>query len=225
MTKRWLLLLGLVGPAMLSSPSANAADERVKESRADKKAKEAGDRGPKTVAVQNRLHTMRHEYSAWIGSLPMDAFTKGVTFTGAYTLHFSDLLAWEVAEFTYSLPVDTRLQDELNNLPQPVGPTPFEVVQYYGTSNIVFKPVYGKFALLNRSLIYEEMFLEAGAGYGKLTITGRPAVDLGAGMRFYSGRLVSFRLDVRDYLFVTKGDTENELWVAAGISLGLGGGK
>jgi outer membrane beta-barrel protein len=223
MTKYALLFLALCGS--LTSGDAHAADDRVKESRADKKAKEAGDRGPNIVAVQNRLHTMRHEYSAWIGSLPMDAFTKGVTFTGAYTLHFSDLLAWEVAEFTYSAPVETRLQDELANLPQPVGPTPFEVVQYYGTSNVVVKPVYGKFALLNRALIYEEMFVVAGGGYGKMTITGRPVLDFGAGMRFYSGRLVSFRVDVRDYLFATKGATDNELWVAAGISLGLGGSK
>jgi len=224
MTKYGLLILALFG-GLFAGSSAHAADDRVKESRADKKAKEAGDRGPKILAVQNRLHTMRHEYSAWIGSLPMDAFTKGVTFTGAYTLHFSDLLAWEVAQFTYSVPVETRLQEELANLPQPVGPTPFEVVQYYGTSNIVVKPIYGKFALLNRSLIYQEMYASAGGGYGKMTITGRPVLDIGAGMRFYSGRLVSFRLDVRDYMFITQGATDNELWVAAGISIGMGGNK
>jgi hypothetical protein len=69
------------------------------------------------------------------------------------------------------------------------------------------------------------MYVSAGGGYGKMTITGRPVLDFGAGMRFYSGRLVSFRVDVRDYVFVTKGATDNELWVAAGISLGLGGSK
>jgi outer membrane beta-barrel protein len=188
-------------------------------------AKDSGDRGPRTVAVQNRIHTMRHEYSAWVGSLPADAFTKGVTFTGAYTLHFTDLLAWEVANFTYSLPVDTRLADELENLPQPVGPTPFEIVKYYGTSSVVVKPVYGKFAVLNRSLIYQELFAVAGAGYGKLTITGRPVIELGVGTRFYSGKVVSFRFDARDCFFLTKGDTENEVWLALGLSLGLGGLK
>ena len=58
-----------------------------------------------------------------------------------------------------------------------------------------------------------------------MTITGRPVLDIGAGMRFYSGRLVSFRLDVRDYMFITQGATDNELWVAAGISIGMGGNK
>lgn len=187
-------------------------------------AKDSGQRGIRTLAVQNRVHSQRHEYTFAVGALPVDAFTKGYTGTGAYTLHFSDLLAWEVVQFTYSLQVDTRLNDQLNNLPQPIGPTPFEVVDYYGTSSLVLKPVYGKFALLNRSLIYTEGYLALGGGYGKLSITSRPALNLGAGLRVWTGRKVSFRLDVRNYSFLQAafGDWENEVWIGLGISLGLG---
>jgi len=179
--------------------------------------------GPTPQAVQNRKHDMRSEYSVWVGALPMDAFTKGLSFTGAYTLHFDDLFAWEIAQFTYSVGLDTRLKDELASLPQPVGPTPFEVVEYYATSNFVFKPVYGKLAVLNRHLIYLEWFLVGGAGVGWLTLTSRPVLDVGTGFRVYAGDHLSVRLDVRDYLFVNLDDVENELWIALGLSLGFGG--
>lgn len=187
-------------------------------------AKDSGERGPQTLAVQNRAHTQRHEYTFALGALPVDAFTKGYTATGAYTLHFSDLIAWEVVQFTYSLQVDTRLSEQLANLPQAIGPTPFEVVSYYGTSSFVFKPVYGKFAVLNRSLIHTEGYLVAGGGYGVLSITSRPAINLGAGLRVWTGSKVSFRLDVRNYSFLQAAfaDWQNEVWIGLGASLGLG---
>ena len=175
--------------------------------------------GLKYVAVQNRLYSPTHEFTTWVGTLPLDAFVKGLTFTAAYTVHFSDLWAWEIGQFTYSLGMDTGLKDELANLPQPVGPTPFETTQYYVTSSLLFKPVYGKLAVLNRSIIHGELYLQAGAGYGWLTITGRPVVTAGAGLRLYAGNYLSFRFDLRDYLFFNLEDFHNELWIALGISL------
>ncbi len=178
--------------------------------------------GLRTLAVQNRQHTMAHEFSAWIGTLPLDAFTKGLTFTGAYTLHFNDLFAWEIGQFTYSYGIDTDLKADLGNLPQPAGPTPFETVKYFVTSSLLFKPVYGKMALLNRALIYGEVFFLIGGGYGWMTISNRTVLDVGAGGRIYVGKYVSFRIDLRDYMFVTEDDLHNELWIALGICLSFG---
>ena len=42
-------------------------------------------------------------------------------------------------------------------------------------------------------------------------------------MRVYGGKHVSVRLDVRDYFFFNIDDTENEIWIALGLSLGFGG--
>ncbi len=183
---------------------------------------EDGDQGLKTLTIQNRQHTMAHEFSAWIGTLPMDAFEKGLTFTGAYSFHFNDLLAWEIGQFTYSYGITTDLEEELESQQCPMEPTPFETVDYFATSSLVFKPVYGKMAVLNRALIYGEVFIVAGAGYGWMTITHRPIIDVGAGGRIYAGKYVSFRLDVREYMFINLDDLHDELWVSFGISLGLG---
>lgn len=177
--------------------------------------------GLETLAVQDRQHTMTHEFSGWIGVLPLDAFVKGLTFSGAYSVHFTDLMAWEVGQFTYSYHVDTDLKSDLASLTNPIGPTPFEVVRYYATSSIVLKPVYGKMALLNRTLLFGEFYLLAGGGYGWMTITKRPVVNAGVGFRLYAGKYLSFRFDLRDYMFVNKDDVHNELWLGLAISFSV----
>ena len=176
--------------------------------------------GLSTLAVQNRIHSMMHEFSASVGTLPIDAFTKGLTFSGAYTIHFNDLIAWEIGNFTYSYHIDTKLREDLSDFD--VQPTAFEVVNLFVTSNLIIKPLYGKLALLNRALIYGEIFLNVGAGWGRLSLTDRPVVDFGAGLRLYAGKYVSFRVDLRDYMFITSGDVQSELWIGGSICLGLG---
>jgi outer membrane beta-barrel protein len=182
-------------------------------------ASEKDARELKTLAVQNRQYSQTHDFGIWIGVLPLDAFTKGLTFTGSYTIHFNDIFAWEVGQFTYSYHIDTDLKQELEDLA--VSPTPFETVEYFATSSFVFKPVYGKMALLNRALIYGEIYFLAGAGYGWMTIANRAVVNVGAGVRVYAGKVVSFRIDLRDYMFINSDDLHNELSISLGIALGF----
>ena len=170
-----------------------------------------------SLAVQNRRYTQTHEFTAFVGHLPMDAFTKGVTASGSYTLHFNDLFAWEVAQFFYSFGVDTDLENEL--LAFDLKPTPFERVEQYVTTNFLFKPLYWKGAWLNDALGYGEFFLSAGGGYGWLTRTQRPVLSGGLGFRVYLHEHVSVRFDLRDVAFIGETDTQNELWLGLGLSL------
>ncbi|MEM6928091.1 MAG: outer membrane beta-barrel domain-containing protein [Myxococcota bacterium] len=197
-----LAMFALVGG--LALPTLAAADE------------------PTVLAIQQRKHRMRHEYTAWVGVLPLDAFTKGLTFSGAYTLHFNDLVAWQIGQFTYSVGIDTRLADELAALAQPIGPTPFETVDYYATSSFVFKPLYGKMAALNRTVIHQELLLQVGAGVGWMTLSTRPVLEAGFAYRLFLDRNTSVRLDLRDAIFFASGDPHNELWLGLGLSVGFG---
>lgn len=174
-----------------------------------------------TVVVQNRKHTGTHEFGLGVGVLPLDAFTKGLTVSGSYSLHFSDLVGWEVAQFFYSFHMDTGLREELDAFE--LRPTPFEVVNYYLSSNFIWKPLYWKGSWLNSSLMYGEFFVLAGGGYGWLTRSARPLVDLGLGFRFYTGEHLSFRLDAR-YLWFFGGDSLSDLDAKDEIWLGVGGG-
>jgi len=177
----------------------------------------------RTDAVQDRRHVPTHEFTIWGGTLPVDAFTKGVTVSGAYTVHFSDLFAWEAVQFTYSFPFDTPLKGQLEALPQPVAPTPFEVTEFYGTSNFVFTPFYGKSTVMNDSLIRHEFSLLAGGGVGRMTLSTRAVANYGATFRLFAGKSVSFRLDTRHVMLIGPQDVQHELWLGLGIGLGVGG--
>jgi len=178
--------------------------------------------GYSSLVVQNRKNFGTHEFGVALGTLPLDAFTKGLTVSGAYTLHFTEHIGWEVAQFTYSFPVDTALHDELNAFD--LQPTPFEILEYFVMTNFLFKPVYWKGSWMNSNLIYGELFFLAGGGYGWFTRSSRPGVDIGAGFRVYGTSLVSIRFDAR-YMFYfddtifTDFNVMDELWVGLGGSL------
>jgi outer membrane beta-barrel protein len=169
------------------------------------------------LAVQSRRHTQTHEFTAAVGVLPLDAFEKGLTVSGAYTLHFTDVFAWEVAHFFWSFPLETDLRDELNAFD--IEPTPFERVEYFLTTNFVFKPLYWKGAWLNDGLAFGELMFLVGGGYGWMTRSERPVADIGVAYRLYVSESVSLRLDVRDHAFFNAEDIQNELWIGLGVSL------
>jgi outer membrane beta-barrel protein len=175
-----------------------------------------------SMAVQNRLYDATHELTLFGGLLPLDAFTKGATLGGSYTLHFTPVVGWEVVQYLHSFPLHTSLRDELAVFD--LAPTPFEIVENLITSTFLFKPVYWKGAFLNRSILHGELILTAGGGYGWFTRSGRACVSLGAGLRLYTNRLLSFRIDVRHLSFFNDSvfqdlDLHHELWTSLGVSL------
>ncbi len=153
--------------------------------------------GGTAVVIQNRKFKMAHEFTLEGGTLPLDAFVKGLTLSGRYTLHFDDFHAWEIAAGTYSFNLDTGLKDQLiNNFGVQAEALP--VLLFVADSNYVMKPFYGKLALFNRTLLYAELFLVGGA-----TVTYwsdgsfRPGPDVGAGVRFFVTEWFSLRTDIR----------------------------
>jgi len=153
--------------------------------------------GGTAVVIQNRKFKMAHEFTLQGGTLPLDAFFKGVTLSGRYTLHFDDFSAWEIAGGSYSFNLDTGLKDQLINnfgVQAEALPTLLLVID----SNYIMKPFYGKLALFNRTLLYAELFIAAGA-----TVTYwsdgsfRPGPDVGAGLRFFVTEWFSLRTDIR----------------------------
>jgi outer membrane beta-barrel protein len=185
--------------------------------------------GGTAVVIQNRKFKMAHEFTIEGGTLPLDAFFKGVTLSGRYTLHFDDFSAWEIAAGTYSFNLDTGLKDQLINnfgVQAEALPTLLLVVD----SNYVMKPFYGKLALFNRTLLYAELFLVGGA-----TVTYwsdgsfRPGPDFGAGMRFFVTEWFSVRADIRHAVVFNgapiidpNSTIDGVLYLGAGASFNVG---
>ncbi len=185
-------------------------------------AEEAQESG-QLVAIQQRKYRLSHELE--IGGMfePLDAFSKGLAPEGSYTLHFNDDWGWEILRGGYVARIDTGLQQQLLN-EFGVAPTKFESLQYYASSNIVFAPLYGKFALRNASLVHLEAFMTLGGMFGHFTTVSAAGPELGVGLRVFLSRAVSVRFDARDTYFIGRGvDQRNKLFLSLGLSLNLGG--
>jgi outer membrane beta-barrel protein len=182
--------------------------------------------GGRPNAIQNRKHTMGHEFTLGVGTIPVDAYYKGLTGTFQYTLHLSDSWAWEVVSFSYCKDFWTSLREDLeNNWKQPGSPKIPEMA-YFGDTNLVWKPFYGKLAYLNRSLVYGELFWVIGAAGAKYSTPGTSGVyvggDTGFGFRVHLSEHFSTRFDFRYYRFQRlnkAADNDNVLFVQLGLSL------
>lgn len=185
--------------------------------------------GGSAVVIQNRRFKMAHEFTLEGGTLPLDAFVKGVTLSGRYTLHFDDFSAWEIAGGTYSLNIDAGLKQQLIDR-FGVQPQSFATLLLTVDSNYVMKPFYGKLALFNRTLIYAELFGVVGvtASYWS-DDSWRPGPDVGVGARFFVTEWFSIRTDLRYAVLFggvpiidPKATVDGSLLLAVGASFNVG---
>ncbi len=200
-----VLLVVLGGVGLLATPSRAVADESA-------------------YVVQERIYTMRHELAVAGGVLPLDAFYKGLTVEGAYGIHFGEAFAWEIARFAYTFQVETDLAGELESN-FGVEPTAFDRIRYFALSSFVFKPLYGKWSLLNRAILRDEVFVTVCVGMVKLTDTPadafQPAVGGGIGLRVFVTDWLSIRLDIRDFAYFDGPEATNVLHIGIGPSVNL----
>lgn len=177
---------------------------------------------PGTVsAVQQRAYRMQHELNLSVGVLPLDAFYKGLYAQVGYTAHFTDGFAWQIARAAYSYPVKTGLREQLER-DFGVLPTSFDEVQFFFGSDLMWKPFYGKFSVLNRWVLHGEAFLMVGASLFKFTNVWRPGVNLGGGGRIFLNRYLSLRLDVTNNIVIPVGGGSMALTNVMCITFGLG---
>jgi outer membrane beta-barrel protein len=209
MIRSSMLCLAIAAMCALA-PTAAAAEQEV-------------DDTGKVEAIQNRMYKMGQEIDVAVGFLPWDAFYKGVTAEGSYTLHFSDVIAWEIARFGYSVNFDTGLKNQLLNLG--VQPTAFSEVQLFATSSLVWSPIYFKAAFSNSSVAHGEFYFLVGGGAFDLK-TGssssvQPAVDAGLGVRFFLTQVISLRFEGRENLLIASSLT-SVVDLTFGVSFNFG---
>lgn len=216
-TRRWLLLLSIA--ALVASPvnPARAATEDLEET-------------DDLPTVQNRLFRTQHEFAAGVGILPIDPFYKGMTLTGGYAWHITDLWAVE-GQYSYLLTFKTGLRKDLEeNFAIP--PTLFDELKWYAQAGALFKPLYGKLSLFNKSLVYGELYfsvhgvvgqMEGGRaddenpqGKGKrFAFGGAP----GFGIRGYLNEYFSLRFDFRTMILASAGEVHVPLSLSLSVAV------
>lgn len=189
-------------------------------------AKESTQQGGELFSIEKRNLMGNHELSISMGTLPMDAFGKGLTIQGGYAYHFSQLIGWEIIGGTYSFILGTGLKDELKNRFQ-LSPELEGELQAILHSNVIFKPLYGKLAFINDHIITAELYGVLGPSIAFLTDGARPiGFDIGVGLRFFLGAHFSLKIDIRDYLFLPDfKKVANHLYIGLGASLTFGFGE
>lgn len=153
-------------------------------------------RSGKVIAVQERPYRLVHEFTVSAGVFPVDALYTGLSLGGSYSLHLSDIWAWEAVSFHYSGNVNTGLDVTLAER-WSVAPTSNPEIEYLVGSHLVITPLFGKMTLFNAAILYASSYFALGGGVAHFSDGFRPQVSVGPGVRLFWGQVVSTRLDVR----------------------------
>ena len=180
------------------------------------------EQGGELYSIEKRNVLGSHELMFSLGTLPMDAFGKGLTLHGSYSYHFSQLIGWEIIGGMWSFNFGTGLKEELKDRFD-VQPTEVGELRWVLNSNFIFKPLYGKYSLTNDKLFSGELFFVLGYALGGYTAAIPSGIDVGVGLRMFLGRYFSVRLDIRDYMFLPEfKELDNNLYISLGLSLTFG---
>lgn len=213
--KSFHALLG--GLLSLAASSALALDLNPNEIRG-KSSKEP------TSVLQNRYFTksLRPEFGLLAGQIVDEAYLSTSTFGARTGLFFNEWFGMEVAmvKTTVRDSSDRRALNGLKYRPLNdtdsagnavpansgeetiVSPDPeVNAIHSMTDANAIAAPFYGKLNLLNKWIIYTDVYFAG--GYSRLeTDQGvKNGMNIGGGQRFYVGQSWSFRLDFRDRMF------------------------
>lgn len=178
--------------------------------------------------LQNRKYVLLHEISLLGGSLPVDPYFKGITGSVGYALHFSDFVAWEVAQFTYSYNIDSKIKREvvrvqrINARQEP----DFPEITWILASHLVIKPIYGKEAVFNREVVHLEAYVQAGPAFVQRSLPETSfsvGADMGVGLRLWWTPNVSLRFDISELIYMAGAKPEAALHLHAGFGFNFRG--
>lgn len=225
-----ILLLGLVGPVARGASDVPASPEQTFEAELEQQAE-------KIPVMQNRKHELQHEIAFAVGTLPTDAYFKGLTVGVGYTLHLTEDLAWEIVNFNYSFDFDSHVKQQVLTLavPKPGQPLTFPQINWFAATHLVVKPLYGKEALFNTSVVHMEVYFMLGPAIvsqlscsaecpGFSDATYSFGLDVGIGLRLHLTQVTSVRIDLGDLIYAVQQSPKQALRLSAAIAFNLGAG-
>jgi outer membrane beta-barrel protein len=155
------------------------------------------------------LKSRRTELLPFVGTTMNDNMIRHYTLGGELAYYLTDVLAvgvegvYYVHSFQEPFDLVARQARRLPTINQ---------YNWSGALNFHYVPVYGKFAILDHSLVTWESFFTAGIGAGQSEIIPRDTKfesftnllimpNVGASMRFFISKWLTISLGIRDYIF------------------------
>ncbi len=180
--------------------------------------------------LQNRFFqkAWRPEVGVLVGKMLDEAYTD-TTLTGLRAgLFFSEWFGAEVQYFRTTVE-DSDDRKALNKLVYrdrdeevEVTPDPETNPIHSGIDvNAVFAPFYGKLNLMNKYIIYSDLYLTGGLSRVNTDQGDLNSLLIGIGQRFYIGKATSFRVDFRNHIYNETRSNERTRKNALSIDFGL----
>ncbi len=169
---------------------------------------EAANAKPKVIAVQHKDYSLDDEITLNLSYLPIDSFNRYLAVGGSYTHYYTNYLGWEVLNIADSFNSSTGLQSYLTQQYN-ASTEPFNTLNYYFSSSVVYTPFYTKNLFLNSNVFYGDVSFIAGLGIAKFDSGFINSTDLGLMLRFFLGPASSIRFDIRNYLYFSQGVKTN----------------
>ena len=175
-------------------------------------------------AIQNRIFHRFHEIDFSGGYIADDDFFHIYPISLGYTFNFNEHLSWEVARLQYMVTQEKDLKADL--LDVGVQPSRYPEQQYALHSHLLFKPLYGKDAVLNRGIVNHETYLFIGGGvtyytwnrsFGKDETEAAPSLSFGVGMKFFLNQKLCINFEIRDLMNFREDDMENNIQLSIGL--------
>ena len=181
--------------------------------------------------LQNRffLKSWRPEIGVMVGSMLNEAYTE-TSLTGIRGgLFFNEWMGAEVQYFRTSVEdSDDRkalnkkkyrdLEDEVEVTPDPETNPIHSGIDV----NAVIAPFYGKMNLLNKYIIYSDLYLSAGLSRVNTDQGDIGSLLIGMGQRFYIGKSTSVRIDFRNHIYNENRGNKRSRKNALSIDFGVG---
>lgn len=178
-----------------------------------------GETNVKPVTVlQNRyfVKSYRPEVGILLGSMLNEAYTDTRFVGGRVGMFVSEWLGFEVQAFSTKVS-DTDDKKALDQLkyrpleePQNADPSVQTIVSPTPETNPIrsvvdfsttIAPFYGKSNLMNKLIVYSDLYLSAGFSQVKTDQKNHFALSIGCGQRFYFSDSLSLRIDFKDRIY------------------------
>ncbi|NLD37282.1 MAG: outer membrane beta-barrel domain-containing protein [Desulfatiglans sp.] len=184
----------------------------------------------KVYAVQNRIFHRDHEINFDIGYIANENFFHPFPIGFGYIFNLNENWGWEVARAQFILAPENDLKSDLETQ---FGVTPSEFAKptFMIHSHLIYKPFYGKNAVLNKGVINHETYLFAGGGVvnydwnypeGSNQNSGStsemvPSASFGIGSKYFINEKLCINFEIRDIMNFWSDGMENRIYVGVGI--------
>jgi len=182
---------------------------------------ETADGKRKGVQRRDFLKKHRFEIAAVGGYYASDALSSTYSYGGAVAYYPSEDFGVEL--LVTRTPIKFRLEEPFSGFDQEQHFTPSAA--YQGIASLLWSPIHAKFKFTEATIVHGDIFALAGAGRTFHDSVLGLTWEAGLGLKLYFSRMVTFRLDVRDFLIpqevLGRGRSTNNLTILGGISLWL----